>query len=527
MRRFPGIDRVQRTTVFGIPLGLLACAVVGPALGLAARMEALLRPFPALEALYIATGAATPVGAFAALALLAVAFWMMAAVAAILRPRPFALRLLRAGCLVAYVLFVLWALLALRFTGLPSARHIEVAGTVPDALAVFRWRLLWLRWPAAGVLAAAVLHLQLWRAAAMRAFGLDLQAGYVPPGDRLLESLRTHGAQPDYRRSQWRSIGLHVFFILMLPWILSLFRGCIEPYRIPKGSGEPEISVVQVVRAERQKKRYVLNPNSAISFRIPELDDSKVLQEVEQMTQLAYTADASRVTTGRIGAGGGKQGGWPDGMENALVRFIRLEYGGPNWDDGMDAATRSDRNFLDYFRQLTGFKTATHSESHPISDLRRYPPGYAPPFVFMTGTGAINVSAGDIRILREYLLGGGMLFADCGSPTWHNNFRNFMAAVFPGEALRVIADDDPIFQFPFAFPNGAPPFWHHGGRRALGIRHQGRWVVFYHPGDLKDTWRTGHSGLAPHLARSGMDLGVNIIYYAFTHYLDLTRKLRK
>jgi len=343
---------------------------------------------------------------------------------------------------------------------------------------------------------------------------------------RLMENLRTHGKDPWYRKSQWLSMALHLFFILGLPWLLSLSRGCIDPYRIPKGSGEPEISVVQVVQAERVKRRFVVNPNSAISFRVPELDDSQVLQEVEQITQMTYEADPSRVT-GALGTGGGKKGGWPDGMDNALVRFIRLQYNGPGWDDGMDAVSRADRNFLDHFRQVTGFKTALQSESHPVADLRRYPAGYAPPFVYMTGIGAIRIPAADIRILRDYLLGGGMLLADAGSPEWHQQFQSLMAAVFPGEALRVIADDDPVFQYPFSFPNGAPPLWHHGGRRALGVRHQNRWVVFYHPGDLKDAWKTGHHGITPQLARAAMQLGINVVYHAFSNYLEQTRKHRK
>jgi len=80
---------------------------------------------------------------------------------------------------------------------------------------------------------------------------------------------------------------------------------------------------------------------------------------------------------------------------------------------------------------------------------------------------------------------------------------------------------------PYAFPNGAPPLWHHGGMDALGIKHKGRWVVFYHPGDINDAWKAGHSGLRPELAKGAFQMGVNIVYYSFTHYLEQTRKYRK
>ncbi len=228
-----------------------------------------------------------------------------------------------------------------------------------------------------------------------------------------------------------------------------------------------------------------------------------------------------------MGAGGGKTGGWPEGTGREPIRFIRLEYAGDHWDDGMDARTRADLNFLQEFRRVTGFRVAVRSESHPIRFLKKYTRGYAPPFVYMTGTGGINVSTYDMAVLREYLLDGGMLFADASSAQWDRSFRSFAKAVFPDKRLVPIADDDPIFQMPYVFRDGAPPLWHHGGMDAMGIKHKGRWVVFYHPGDINDAWKTGHSGLSPELAKGAFQMGINIIYYAFTHYLEATRKYRK
>jgi hypothetical protein len=307
----------------------------------------------------------------------------------------------------------------------------------------------------------------------------------------------------------------------------------VEPYRVPKGSGTPEVSAARIVKVEKKKKKkkVLVNPQSAISFHVPDLDDSPLLKQVEEMTQLTYMADPNRVlaagTGGKMGVGGGKTGGWPDGMDKSLVRLIRMEYDGPGWDDGMDAVSRADMNFLDAFRKMTGFNTARQSESHPISWLRKYRKGFAPPFVYMTGSGQINVSAQDLKILRQYLYDGGMLFADCGSGYWDRNFRTFVRNLCPGEPLLVVADDDPLFQVPFSFPNGAPPLWHHGGMRAMGIKHKGRWIVFYHPGDINDAWKTGSSGMDPRLASGAIEMGVNIIYYSFTHYLELTRAYRK
>jgi hypothetical protein len=213
--------------------------------------------------------------------------------------------------------------------------------------------------------------------------------------------------------------------------------------------------------------------------------------------------------------------------ETVAVRFIRLEYDGKGWDDGLDPESKADVNFLREFERLSRLKAAKLSESHAIRRLSQYAEGQAPPFVYMTGADKIAIPAQDMKVLREYLLGGGMLFADCGSPRWHASFRGFAKALFPDKPLVAIANDDPIFVAPFAFPNGAPPLWHHGGHRALGIKHEGRWCVFYHPGDMNDAWKTGHSGLEADVARDAHKLGVNVIYYSFTHYLDMTRKYRK
>ena len=164
------------------------------------------------------------------------------------------------------------------------------------------------------------------------------------------------------------------------------------------------MSIVAVVKPKKKpKKKYILTPNSIISFHIPELDESELLKEVEEQTQVTYQADASAVH-GKLGAGGGKKGGWPDGMGKGLVRFIRVEFKGPGWDDGMAPADRADLNFLEEFNRVTGFPVAKIAESHPIAKLAKYDKGYAPPFVFMTGEGAINVSRSEVDTLRRYIL---------------------------------------------------------------------------------------------------------------------------
>lgn len=436
----------------------------------------------------------------------------------------------RKVCLLSYATAWTYGAVMLRATQILVTRELSVNGIAPTAYDIFIWR--WnLFLPVIAVsLAMALLYVLAWRRVAIHAW-TGTPETEPATGDRFLENIRTHGRDPRFRKSIWSSLSLHLVVILVLPWLLTA-RGCVSKYLVPKGSGTPEVTMPKIVKVvkKKKKKRVIVNPQSAISFHIPDLDESPVAQEVDEESRVTYTADPTRVVSGKggkMGAGGGKDGGWPDGMANSLVRFIRLKYNGVGWDDGMDAVARADINFLEAFRKLTGFRTASQSESHSIAALARYPKGFAPPFVFMTGNGDIRVADSEVRILREYLMGGGMLFADCSSPRWNTSFRSLMLRVFPGESLLTISDDDVIFQLPYTFANGAPPLWHHGGMRALGIKYKGRWAVFYHPGDIHDAWRSDKGGLTPKMAEGAIEMGINIVYYSFSNYLELTRKYRK
>jgi hypothetical protein len=514
----------------GFPLGVLGALCARYAVLLPVLYDNLLARYRLLKPSFDAAGIAGLVDLASRFGQVAAAALLLAAIGGLLLRGRWLLGLIRKSCIAAWMAVWLYGTVVCKATAVIQQRNLMPDGIAPDSFAVFLWRWDMMRPVLLAAAAVAVLYLMAWRGGAIAAW-----TGAAPsepaPGDRVLESLRTHGPDPRFRKSLWSSLGAHVFFILILPWILS-FWGCVEPYRVPKGSGTPEVAIARVVKAEKKKKkkkRLVVNPMSAISFHVPDLDESPIERQVEEISRVTYQADPSRIaaSAGKMGVGGGKTGGWPDGMENSKVRFIRMEYDGPGWDDGMDVVSRADMNFLDAFRKMTGFNVANRSESHPIALLARYPRGFAPPFVYMTGHGDIRVSDKDVRILREYLLGGGMLFADCGSPRWDAAFRSLAQRTMPGEPLRVIADDDIIFQLPFTFPNGAPPLWHHGGTRAMGMKHKGRWVIFYHPGDVNDAWKTGRSGMEARLAEGAIEIGVNIVYYSFTHYLELTRKHRK
>jgi len=444
--------------------------------------------------------------------------------------RPFTWRLLRSSLFVVYPLLAIYVWLAwtsgFAILAADDGNGLEIGGQGQDPATIL---LLWWRvcLPAFGTaLYVLWLHLMLRSRSVYAAFTAD--EGAPMEGDRVLEDLRTHGRDPQYRHSTYRSVLTHILILIVIPWLME-FGGCVEAYRVPKGSGEPVVAMVKMVKPKKKKKKNLsLRPNSAIIFEIPDLDETEVDQVMEEQTQLTYVASAN-AKAGKMGKGGGTEGGWPGGMDKYKIRFIRLDHGGSNWDDGM-RESQADVNFLRAFAQATGFrKIASKGESHSIALLAKYPKDGFPPFVFMTGDGNIGrVSDRDVEILRDYCLNGGMLIADADGPGFHRSFLHLMRRVFPDKPMLDIADDDMIYQLPYGFPNGAPGFWHHAGWRALGVKHEGRWVVFYHPGDMNDAWKAqSYADVTPEMRQSAMNLGVNLVYYAFNQWDDAVTKARK
>lgn len=404
-------------------------------------------------------------------------------------------------------------------------RGVTIDGSEQDRATII---LLWwnICWPALNFMLAAVLvQVVLWRRSIVSAF--TKQIGSPLRGDVVLEDWRTHGKDPRARKSFYGSFATHFFIIIMIPFLLRL-DGCVEPYRVPQGSGEPAVTEVKVVKKKKEKKKLTLRPNSAIIFEIPDLDDTEVDKLMEEMTQARYSADVN-AKAGKLGQDGGKKGGWPEGSEDYKFRFIRLNHGGEGWDDGMHQ-TDADINFLHAFAKATGFdRIAKAGESHSIALLDKYPEDGFPPFVYLTGNGGMGrTNKSDYKTLREYCLGGGMLIADAGSASFDRSFKDFIRKVFPDKPLLDIADDDMIYQLPYGFPNGAPAFWAHGGTRARGIKHDGRWVVFYHPGDMNDAWKSpGYSDVTPEMRDAATQLGINLVYYSFNQWNDAVTKKRK
>lgn len=341
--------------------------------------------------------------------------------------------------------------------------------------------------------------------------------------DRLLENLRSHGRAPDFRRGVYVSIALHLLLLMGLPAFFSL-GGCAERYDIPPiaSAGEPPPPSAPYVKSQLQV--VVLNPNSRfIIFDQPPVEDigKDHIDDLNQKTQLPDPPGDLR-GAGEGSAGSGAGSGLTDAIHSlGRLRFIRLQVnGGIDWDQNMGEG--ADYNMLLYMAERLHITIAERTESKTITEVRLFTQGKAPPFVYLTGglRGSISLSPREREVLRDYLFEeGGMIFADAGGPGFDRAFRAMLRQTMPEYSLVTVSKDDPILMAPHPFADGAPQLWPHSRPPDLqGIKHNGRWVVIYHPGDINDAWKTGHKDADPRVIEQAYKLGANIILYALLQY---------
>ncbi|MDB5388512.1 MAG: hypothetical protein JWM11_4158 [Planctomycetaceae bacterium] len=292
----------------------------------------------------------------------------------------------------------------------------------------------------------------------------------------------------------------------LIVMLLSHVRGCEELYEMPAGGGKPQM-VAQTVKIKKViKKKFVINPFSSVIFNPPPIDEVKL--QLQEATAHLYA----------VGYGQGDGAGFAGGTPRGKVRFIRLEYAGGDWDQ--DFGVGADLNMLTEYGIRTKQKINTETESRAISQLRNFPIGKSPPFVYMTGQRSISISESERKILREYLLDKhGMIFCDNGgSRHFHNQFVAMMNYVLEGKVEPVAVPlDDPIHSVPYRIPF-LPYVAPHGGKEALGWKVDGRWVAYYSPGDIADAWSDGHAGVKPEVWEYCFQLGTNVIFYAHLEY---------
>ncbi len=287
--------------------------------------------------------------------------------------------------------------------------------------------------------------------------------------------------------------------------LLGQIGGCSEIYEMPAGGGEQQQIVQQVKVQKVIKRKYIVNPFSAILFQVPPIDDIKL-----QLTELTHHAY-------KVGYGQGKGAGYAGGTRLGKVRFIRLEYSGGDWDQ--DFGIGADLNMLIEYNVRTQQKVHNKTESRAVSQLDNFPVGKSPPMVYLTGQKSISLSKSEVKTLRTYLIDKhGMIFGDNGgSGHFHNQFLSMMRQVLPTVDPVPVPLDDVIHRIPYQIPF-LPYVAPHGGQVALGWKIDGRWVCYYHPGDIGDAWADGHAGVKPEIFEYCYQLGTNVINYSHAEY---------
>ena len=314
-----------------------------------------------------------------------------------------------------------------------------------------------------------------------------------------------HGTRSHKLDQSFLALLSYSFSFLILALLFSQLNGCREIYELPAGGGEPK-PLAQVVKIKKViRKKYVINPLSAISFQVPPIDEVQL--KLLEKTEHAYT----------VGYGEGKGSGFSVGTSRGKVRFIRLEYSGGDWDQ--DYGIGGDLNMLLEYGIRTQHQVAERTESRTIAQLRNFPVGKSPPVVYMTGQQNISLSNSEIKTLQEYLIDKhGMLFGDNGgSRHFHNQFIAMMNRLLPDVRPVPIPLDDVIHRIPYQIPF-LPYVAPHGGKEALGWYQDGRWVVYYHPGDIGDAWADGHAGVKADIWESCYQLGTNVLFYGHAEY---------
>ncbi len=295
----------------------------------------------------------------------------------------------------------------------------------------------------------------------------------------------------------------YLVLFLLLVFLLFQLSGCHELYEMPAGGGEqkPNQPVVKVQKVI--KKKIIFNPLSKVIAKVPPIEEIKL--QLMEITKHAYT----------VGYGKGAGAGFAGGTNRGKVRFIRLEYNGGDWDQGIDA----DLNMLVQYNLRTQHKIAERPETRKVIQLRNFPVGKSPPIVYMTGQKNISLGKTETDVLREYLTEKhGMLFADNGgSAHWGNQFKSLMNRVLPNVSYIRVPLDHPIHRIPFPIPF-LPYVAPHGGTDALAWVVNGRIVAYYHPGDIGDAWADDHAGVPAQIWEACYQLGTNVIFYGHTEY---------
>jgi len=199
---------------------------------------------------------------------------------------------------------------------------------------------------------------------------------------------------------------------------------------------------------------------------------------------------------------------------NGGFTIARLKYtGGGDWYSD----ETSLRNLLRALKERGEIRVSQEQEAVVTAtdpEIWNYP------MLFMTGHGNVKLSEEEARALRSYLDAGGLLWAD-DNFGMDKSFREVMKRLYPDSPLTELPFSHPLFQYPNAFPAGAPKVHEHDGgpARVYAVVKGGRVLVLY-TFDCDIGNGTEDAGIyddPPEKRAAAMRFAVNIATYAVTH----------
>jgi hypothetical protein len=198
--------------------------------------------------------------------------------------------------------------------------------------------------------------------------------------------------------------------------------------------------------------------------------------------------------------------------QEAAVHIARLHYGGGgDWYSNPSSLP----NWMRAFQQRTGIVTV-HEEVvlEPGDDaLYRYPIAY------MNGHGTVKFTEDEARHLREWMLQGGLLWAD-DNYGMDKTFRREVKKIFPDRELQELPNDHVLYRSFYTLP-GLPKIHEHDNQppQSLVILDKGRVVLLYtYESDIGDGLEDPDVHKDPPERREmAMRMAVNVLMYALTH----------
>ncbi|NOX37808.1 MAG: DUF4159 domain-containing protein [Calditrichaeota bacterium] len=195
------------------------------------------------------------------------------------------------------------------------------------------------------------------------------------------------------------------------------------------------------------------------------------------------------------------------------VTVVRIQYGGGgDWYGNRTTFV----NLFRFMREQTNVVTAEREVSMKITDENFF----KYPIAYIAGHGNIRFTDEEVQRLRQYLIGGGFLWADddYGMDPY---FRREMKKVFPEAEWVELPFSHPIYHVYFNFPNGLPKVHKHAGGppHGYGLFYEGRMVAFYSFNtDISDGCEDPDiHGDPPEIRRQALKMGTNIILYALLY----------